>query len=109
MLDPNWEISKDVLFIRKDLQCFIDYVVKNNTDGRNLEILTCKLQYCFEDNFVALPKFPSLKRKRLMKYLSPLKRRSLSKQNNSSNSIDVTVLYITLASGLGNPKDIKVI
>lgn len=107
--DPNWGISDRVLLIRKDLQRFIKHVVHKYLEGNNPETLTCKLQYYFEDKFTSLQHLPSLKRRHFMKHLSPLRTRSLEKQRNSSDSIKAAVAYIVLASGLGNPKDIKVL
>lgn len=107
-LDPNWGISEDAFLMRKDLQRFIKHIVKKITEGKNPETLTCELQFYFDEKFSFLSQLPYQYRHYLMNKLSPIKIETLEKPKNASDTVKAAVVYITLASGLGNPGDMKV-
>lgn len=107
-MDPNWGISKDVLQIRKDLQAFFEHVLDQLSQCNNPEIIACKVQFYFENNFNLVENLPEINRQELMKKIRSLRLLILENSNDSPKLISNIVTYIILASGLGNPMKRKV-
>lgn len=107
-LDPNWGITDDIFQIRQDLQRFIQYITTQLSGPLNPVISTCKVQFHFETKFSELEDSPIIRKNELRSKLHRLKMLVLERDDDNPHVITHLVYYITLISGLGNPKDPKV-
>lgn len=108
-LDPNWGITDGFQIIRKDVQNFVKFILKQLTEINNPTVSACKMLFDFEQQLKIVNDLPAVSRLKLDKSLSSLRMLILEKADIEQDQLlSRLVTYIILVSGLGNPKSLKV-
>ncbi|XP_060528945.1 cilia- and flagella-associated protein 206-like [Cylas formicarius] len=106
-LDPNRGLKKDLLHKREQIQQFIKYVVARMRNTNDPRIATLKLQHTFEISFDSAEQAVRKYRKYLDDRLYSLIMAIIEPERplQEKEFLRRVVYYITIASGLGNPKE----
>lgn len=110
-MNPNWGIGDDFFNQRENVQHFVKYVIEQLLSKENdPRVVSLKIQFHVTCNMEHMDFVIEMNRKDLKNRLTPLREKIYSTWHQTNDMlVKRIVYYITLATGLGDPSNPKVI
>ncbi|XP_072398845.1 cilia- and flagella-associated protein 206-like [Diabrotica undecimpunctata] len=108
LLDPNWDITENVLTSRSNVQKLVYHIINQLESKDSVEMMTLKMQFYFMWSTDNIDQVLSSHRSSLFRRLTPIRDQiCITIPPSAETEMDVLkrliVVYVVFLSGLGNP------